>query len=49
MAPQELQIRFWATQAEWEGYRDVISNLYQTKRLKDVKGHMERVYNFHAT
>ena len=34
---------------DWEAYRDVISHLYSTKKLKDVMKEMERQYYFKAT
>ena len=34
---------------DWEGYRDVITDLYGSKKLKDVMKDMERHYYFKAT
>ena len=38
------------TKAEdWEPYREIIAELYRTKKLKDVMEEMETVYFFKAT
>ena len=34
---------------DWEPYRDIIAELYRTKKLKDVMDEMETVYFFKAT
>lgn len=34
---------------DWEPYRDIIAELYRTKKLKDVMEEMEAVYYFKAT
>ncbi|RKU48907.1 hypothetical protein DL546_008856 [Coniochaeta pulveracea] len=38
-----------ASSSDWEPYREVISQLYEEIRLKDVIIEMERSYNFKAT
>jgi hypothetical protein len=35
--------------SDWEPYREVISQLYEEIRLKDVILEMERTYSFKAT
>ena len=34
---------------DWEPYREIIAELYRTKKLKDVMDEMEKVYFFKAT
>ncbi len=34
---------------DWEPFRDIIAELYRTKKLKEVMEEMETVYYFKAT
>ena len=34
---------------EWEAKKPIIRNLYERKRLKEVRGILEREHNFKAT
>ena len=41
----------WADTQDWEPYREIITELYITKKwkLQQVKDHMEQEYSFKAT
>jgi len=41
--------RRWATAAEWNVYRDVISRLYRDMELDELMAIMERDHGFHST
>ena len=39
----------WATAAEWDAHKDLISQLYRDMELEDVMEVMKRDHDFHST